>query len=365
MKEDIIFAPAFGRRPAMLLGREQVTEEFLQGLTGVPGSRDRATLIMGQRGSGKTVLLLEMAEIAKKNGFIAASPTVVDTGMLDQIIEKLQYEGTSVFRQKKKQLSGVEIGFPWISASLSFTGEDQEGRSFSYKLHRLCEALEKKNKGVLILVDEVQANHAELRRLAITYQELVGAGRNVALAMAGLPGAVSGTLNDKVLTFLHRARKIRLQELAVGEIDAFYADAFSRLGISVSDEQRERAAASAKGSPYYMQLIGHYIAKYSGSDGKITNLQLAHALQKATAEYKDGVCIAVADSLTDLERDFIASMNRGNTGISEIIRRMEIKPDLANNYRRRLLDAGILESPKRGQLICTVPELVEYLKERS
>ena len=41
----------------------------------------------------------------------------------------------------------------------------------------------------------------DIRRLVIAYQELVGEGLDVALVMAGLPGAVSATLNDHVLTF--------------------------------------------------------------------------------------------------------------------------------------------------------------------
>ena len=50
---------------------------------------------------------------------------------------------------------------------------------------------------MLILIDELQANSEEIRQLVSLYQELVGERLNVALVMAGLPGAVSATLNDK------------------------------------------------------------------------------------------------------------------------------------------------------------------------
>lgn len=52
-----IFSPSFGNRPSYLVGRETVISTFISGLEQEPGNRDRATLMLGQRGSGKTVLL--------------------------------------------------------------------------------------------------------------------------------------------------------------------------------------------------------------------------------------------------------------------------------------------------------------------
>ena len=57
MQRDTIFSPSFGNRPAYLVGREQIIDMFLRGLESEPGNRDRAVVMLGQRGSGKTVLL--------------------------------------------------------------------------------------------------------------------------------------------------------------------------------------------------------------------------------------------------------------------------------------------------------------------
>ena len=87
----------------------------------------------------------------------------------------------------------------------------------------------------------------DIRRLVIAYQELVGEGLDVALVMAGLPGAVSATLNDHVLTFLNRATKVELGPLRLGDVDAFFNDAFEQLGVSISTEIRKRAARATGG----------------------------------------------------------------------------------------------------------------------
>ena len=365
MIDDSVFSPSFGRKPAILLGREQIISEFKEGLRGPAGNRDRATLIMGQRGSGKTVLLLSLAEEAVKQGFIVASPTVAGNGMLDRILEKLEYEASQTAPKRKKRISGGGVGAFGISANLSFTQEAQEGHSFAYKLMRLSEQIDAMGKGLLILVDEVQGNDSELRELAIAYQELVGAGRNAAIAMAGLPGAVSSLLNDKVLTFLHRAKKATLSGLQTGEIDAFFSYAFQTCGLAVSEADRMRAAKAAEGSPYRMQLIGHYMTRYAGENGHISGKQLTKALQMAEEDFKNGVCIAIAEALTGMERLFIASLSpEGNTPVKLIAERMQASPDSVNNYRRRLLDAGIIISPARGEVRCAIPLLVEFIKEQ-
>ena len=58
------FVPSFGNKPKELVGRDTEIRQFIDGLLSPAGSRERATLILGQRGYGKTVLLLELAEQA-------------------------------------------------------------------------------------------------------------------------------------------------------------------------------------------------------------------------------------------------------------------------------------------------------------
>ena len=60
-----VFHPSFGSRPDRIVGRDEVIAQFLAGLDKDPGHRDRATLILGQRGMGKTALLLQLADEAR------------------------------------------------------------------------------------------------------------------------------------------------------------------------------------------------------------------------------------------------------------------------------------------------------------
>ncbi len=62
--EAPIFRPSFGNRPDDLVGRDAALATLVRCFESYPGMRDRAVLITGQRGMGKTALLLEASDLA-------------------------------------------------------------------------------------------------------------------------------------------------------------------------------------------------------------------------------------------------------------------------------------------------------------
>ena len=362
--QDTVFSPAFGNRPSQLVGRDAMLDAVLGGLDTKPGSKERATLLLGQRGFGKTVLLWEIADRARERGFVVASPTVVGEGMANRIIEKIQDDGERYIKPRKGQIVGGTVGALGFTVGLQFDSRIQETKSFAYKLLKLSERLDEQNRGMLILVDEVQANSPEVKQLVSAYLELVGEKRNVAMILAGLPGAISSVLNDRVLTFLNRANRISLGPLAIGDIDAYFMHAFQKMGLRIDSETRNKAARATGGSPYMLQLIGHYVAEYADEGGEVTGQSLDSALRMAEQFYLQDVCETTLYALSDRDIDFLDAMARdeGESKMSDIAQRMNADPDYAQKYRRRLISAGIIESRRRGYVSFAVPYLQDYLK---
>lgn len=362
---DNIFSPSFGNKPRVLVGRDLVMQTMIDGLSSFPGSKERARLIIGQRGLGKTVLLLELAEVAKKQGYIVASPTVVSNDMLLRILEKLYRSGEKDFSQGKAKVTGGSIGLFGVSAGIQTDGGEHPERSFAYQLQTICEKAGKAGKGILILVDEVQSGNEDLKKLIIAYQEMVGEGHNIAMVLAGLPSAIAQTLNQHVLTFLNRASKLHLEPISIREIELYYRNSFEQIGIVLKDEQIKQAAKQTEGSPYLMQLIGHFITISASEHGTITDKAFKQALVTAKEDFIEDICGTTLSQLSEKDIEFLNAMTEDEkeSSMQDICLRLKVEPSYANRYRTRLLQAGVISQIRRGFVEFAVPYLKDYLQQ--
>ncbi len=356
-----LFQPTFGNRPEQLIGRDGVIEQFMEGLTEPVGSRNRCTLFLGQRGMGKTALLLELGDRASKAGYVVARVTAHE-GMPQAIIEQFQLNGSQYFKDDKRKLSGVTAGVLGFSFGLTFSEAAERQYGFRSKMSLLCDKLAEKDKGALILVDEVRTS-AAMREVAAAYQELVGDRKNIAIAMAGLPHAVSSVLNDSVLTFLNRATKVELGTISINLIRAYYERSFKSVGINVADEILDRAALSTRGFPYLMQLIGYYVIQYTPEKGTVTDTIMDKAEKAALRDMEDNVFKPIMAPLSDNDKVFLKALARcgGTVTTAKLQAMLGKKGPAIQPYRKRLIEAGVIEAPRRGELVFAVPYLSEYL----
>ena len=166
---DSVFSPSFGNRPSQLVGRDQMLTALLDGLLTKPGSRERASLLLGQRGSGKTVLLLELGDCARKRDLAVAMPTIVSSDMLERILEKLWVECDHMLGTRGPRVIGGGVSALGFSANLQFATQQEATGSFQRQLTGLVGRFNQHGIPVLILVDEVQANSEHIRQLVIAY----------------------------------------------------------------------------------------------------------------------------------------------------------------------------------------------------
>lgn len=356
-----LFQPTFGNRPEQYIGRDGVIEKFMAGLKEPVGSRDRCTLFLGQRGMGKTALLLELSDRAQKEGYVVARVTAHE-GMPQAIIEQLQLNGSKYFDNEKRKLTGVTAGVLGFTFGLTFSEAAERQYGFRSKMSLLCDKLAEKGMGALILIDEVRTSPA-MREVAAAYQELVGDRKNVAIAMAGLPHAVSKLLNDSVLTFLNRANREELGLISTNLIRAYFEKAFKSIKLEASDEILDRAALSTRGFPYLMQLIGYYVIQYTPTHGVVTDAIMDKAEKAALGDMDKNVFEPILNPLSDNDKLFLTALARCGETVTTAKLQAELGPQgpAIQPYRKRLIEAGVIESPRRGELVFAVPYLSEYL----
>ena len=359
----VVFSPTFGFRPRYFVGRDKEIAEFMEGLAGALGHPNRATFFIGQRGMGKTVLLLELAERSREMGFIAVH-TVAGERMLDEIIEGVQIAWERSKRQRKKPFKGVSAGALGFSIGLTFTEDIQKNYGFRTKLSLLCETMAKEKKGVLFLIDEVQARTKEMREFATTYQQLVGDGMNVAVAMAGLPNTVSSVLNDEILTFLNRAHKENLNPLQIADVSACFLRALSDHGIAFDAKTLDAVASATDGYPYLLQLIGYHMLRFLEGESELTETIAELAIHSAKRALASDVFLPSLNPLSAEDKRFLAAMakDKEESRVWDIRERLNASKSHVQAYRKRLIDAGVIHASSRGAIAFSIPYLAQYLR---
>lgn len=257
----------------------------MEGLREPVGSRNRCTLFLGQRGMGKTALLLELSDRAQKAGYVVARVTAHE-GMAQAIIEQFQLNGSKFFNDDRRKLTGVSAGVLGFSFGLSFSEAAERQYGFRSKMSLLCDKLAEKDKGALILIDEVRTS-AAMREVAAAYQELVGDQKN----------------------------------------------------------------------------IGYYIIQYTPQGKAVTNAVMDKAEKAAMSDMDDNVFKPILTPLSDNDKIFL----RGMASCGDTVTTAKLQAALGKKgpsiqpYRKRLLEAGVIETPRRGELVFAVPYLADYL----
>ena len=102
--------------------------------------------------------------------------------MLERILEKLE-DDCQLYAGGKLHLAGGSVGALGFSAGIQLERGGGSGQKApQQRLVQLCRQLTAKDRGALILIDELQASSPEIRHLIGTYQEMVGEGLNVSLS---------------------------------------------------------------------------------------------------------------------------------------------------------------------------------------
>jgi nucleoside-triphosphatase THEP1 len=357
------FIPSFGDLPPILVGRDSVVADIRNALEKGRSDPYRSVLFTGARGAGKTVMLLEVAEIAGNLGYIVVNVTA-GKNLLTDIIEQIIERSTHLLPKAGRQITGVSIG----KFSVSYESNSADDVGFRITLERIVSQLNDNDIGVLFLIDEVTKYAKGLEELLTTYQIFKGEKRNVALMMAGLPDKISEILSDdneiKNLTFLRRAERIVLNDVPIVEVREAFKIVIENNGRSASIGVLDKMSTSTKGYPFMIQLIGYYTWRNNATRKKITEDDVEVGILEANRRLGTLVYGASLNDLSDVDRRFLSVMAKSDfdTKIAYIASELGVSTTYAGQYRIRLLETGLITKAGHGKLDFALPYLREYIR---
>lgn len=346
------FKPTAGMNPPELIGRDLILSDFSEAIENGPGAPDRLMRISGVRGVGKTVLLNALGDLARGHGFQVID-VAAHAGFCGRILDALKRQAEVNSLTIAPSILGVSLGSVEISKSATQLGEAMFNAS--------------RHGGLLITLDEIQdAPIDEMRELGNEIQLLIRQGANVAFAFAGLPASIDGVVVDEALTFLQRAKHVELARLSDFEVGESIGDTIRRAGKDIDLQTSEKLTHAAVGYPFMIQLVGYYAWQAAARrDSEAVTDEDARKGIAAARESFDGMVIAPAlRRVSGKQLQYLEAMARcgeGPVATGAVAEQMGELATAVSSYRKRLIDAVLIESPGYGLVDFAVPYMREYL----
>ena len=337
------FSLNFGQPPIQSIDRPVQREEILSAFLSDTNGQ-MTFIITGVRGSGKTVLMTQIANRLRTEEDWIVVECNAETDLLKDLVSRLYSNPVCYpwFQKAKINLSFLGLGVTY----------DQHPPVLDYgtAATKMIESIKNHGKRLLISIDEA-TNSPQLRTFAAEYQIWLRQGLPVYLLMTGLYENIYQLQNEKSLTFLYRAPKIHLKPLNIGTIQSRYRALFH-----LSPEDALKMAQLTRGYPYAFQVLGYY----SWENNK--NYQQAlEAYQQHLDEY---VYEKIWSELSRKDRQVILAIAQSDRSVKSIRTILDMTDNQFSPYRERLLRKGIIEATGYGMLDFTLPFFPEYAQAR-
>jgi hypothetical protein len=384
------FAPSAGRRPPVLAGRDDVLDAATTMCRRLMLNRSaRPMMLLGLRGTGKTVLLNEIGKIAEAEGVLVSRMEAPEDASLARLIspeirkvmrslstvEAARQFAVQGLRGLRNLARGLNIQLGDIGIGIEGADQPEPGLADSGDLQfdlpdlfvLIGAAAARAGKAWLLLVDEVQyLTEADLAALIVALHKAAQSEAPVSFVGAGLPQVARLAGDAKSY-----AERLFLYP-TIGALDAAAAgQAIARPlnaeGVGISEAAIEKIVAATQGYPFFLQEWGHSIWDIStGPDITLDDVEAARA--SVLASLDSGFFKVRMNRLTRAETGFVAAMARlgdGSYPIADIARELGRKTQSLGPARASIIHKGMIYSAEHGYLAFTVPLFADFMRRQA
>lgn len=379
------FAPGAGNQPPALLGRDKIiTSADISLQRALLGKHTKSQMLLGLRGTGKTVLLNKIEQMASdhkhQTSFIEApeDKALVDLlyPKIQQVLRKLSFvEGARAQTHKAmRALRGFASAFKIQIGDLSLSVDPEPGVADSGHLEfdlsdlflGVGEAARSAGVAWTLLIDEVQyLKNEELSALIVAIHRSNQKQLPVLFFGAGLP-QIAGLSGDA------KSYAERLFDYpAIGPLAEDAAMKVIRQpvedeGEEITDQALEAIIEDTRAYPYFLQEWGYQawnLAEASPISVDLIKAARASALNRLD----EGFFTVRFDRLTPKEREYVVAMAQLGDGpyrSSDVADYLEERAQSLGPRRSKIIHKGMIYSPSYGDIAFTVPMFADYLRRK-
>lgn len=379
------FAPGAGSRPPELAGRDAILEVArISCGRALKGRSARSIILLGLRGTGKTVLLNEIGRNAEQEGLFVSRVESPEGESLARLIypemrkvmrslsgmdaaKQIAIRGLRGLRNFasifKIEMAGVEVGVE-PEPGLADTGDLQYDLPDLFTL--IGKAAQAAGRGWILLIDEVQyLSETDLSALIVAQHRMSQEGLPVLLVGAGLPQIAR--LAGEAKSYAERL----FQYPAVGALDpASAAQAIEKPIIEeealIDSEALQAIVERTKGYPFFLQEWASVV--WNNAEGpEITFADVDHSYAETLALLDEGFFKVRIDRLTKAEIQFVkamAELGDGPYAMAEIAQAMARTQKSLGPARSSIISKGMIYSTDHGYLDFSVPLFAEFMRRQ-
>ncbi len=338
--KDNPFTLMFGSSPILTIERPEEKYEIINTFQS-EYMNNKVYLISSIRGSGKTVLMVDIANYFKtqKDWIVIQLDPLTD--MKSSLLSRLNSSCGAYLKTLNFNLSLFNI--VTIGANL-----ENKITDIDTAIIKVLEHLKSKNIKVLITVDEVIKNE-NMKLFTSMFQMISGNDLPVFLLMTGLYENIKNLQDDKSLTFLYRSLKINLSPLNINAIAFKYKQVFS-----LDDIESLKMAKLTNGYAFAFQVLGYLTFKHNGNYKEVID---EYKLYLEEYSYDK-----IYSELSNKDKEILYALSKTKSNkISELMESLNMDNNHFNPYRKRLINKGIVISKERGKLSFVLPLFKEYI----
>lgn len=376
------FAPGAGSPPPELVGRDEIMFDAEVAIQRVLlGRHDKSQILLGLRGTGKTVLLNKIEQLAENHSHLTSFIEAPDDKSLAdliypkifQVLSKLSLieSAKASVHSAARALRGFASVFKISIGDVSLAVDPEKGSADSGNLEydlsdlfvRVGQAAKDGDRAWTLLIDEVQyLKTSELAALIVAIHRVNQKQLPVMFFGAGLPqiAALSGDAKsyaERLFSFPsvgaldnHSAR-IAIREPIIKE------------GEAITGEALDLIVKKTEGYPYFLQEWG-YQSWNIANESPIDIDDVEQASIEALRRLDESFFRVRYDRLTPKEQDYtiaMAKLGKGPYKSSDVAEMIGGNVQSLAPLRSRIIHKGMIYSPKYGDIAFTVPVFENYL----
>lgn len=376
------FAPGAGSQPPELAGRDLIIHDAniaLQRL--LIGRHDKSQIMLGLRGTGKTVLLNKIENLADEHDYITSCieapedktfveliyPKIHQTLRKLSLVEEAREKAHAALRALRGFVGAFQIRMGDFSISVDPEAGAADSGILEYDLSdlflRIGEAAKAASRGWALFIDEVQyLNNEELSALIVAVHRVNQKNLPVIFFGAGLPQVAA--LSGDAKSYAERL----FNYPSIGPLDSEAARAAIRQpiieeGESISDVALDAIVDKTKGYPYFLQEWG-FQSWNIAEQSPISDNDVRVASPASLRRLDEGFFKVRFDRLTPKEKEYVIAMAKLGEGpyrSSDVADVLGEKSQSLGPCRAQIIHKGMIYSPSYGDIDFTVPMFDDYL----